>query len=104
MYALDSTRTCSPSGTAATGEITGCRAVTPPLVVVRKPTPPEIRGVFCASAFDPEIVNKISRDKAHAKFGAISPFFNRINKELTVIELLTIPPRLSAANDGVVPN
>jgi hypothetical protein len=56
-------------------------------VVVRKPTPPEIKGVFCASAFHPEIDKNSTRDKAPAKFGAANPFFNRINKELTVIEL-----------------
>src|SRR5260370_18640112 len=85
MYGLDSTRDCSLSGTAATGEIKGCRAVTPPIVVVRKPTPPEIKGVFCASAFNPEIGSKSSMDKIHVAFGTINLFFNRINKELTVI-------------------
>src|SRR6266568_2912931 len=85
MYALDSTRRCSPSGTAATGEITGCRAVTPPFVVVRKPTPPEIKGVFCAPAFNPEIGRKSSMDKVHVVLGTMNPSFNRINKELVVI-------------------
>src|SRR5947209_532409 len=87
MYALDSTRTCSPSGTAATGEITGCRVVTPPFVVVRKPTPQEIKGVFCPSAFAPKTDNKTRRDRAHVTFRMTNPFLNCINKQPSVIEL-----------------
>jgi hypothetical protein len=56
-------------------------------VVVRKPTPPEIKGVFCASAFNPEIGKKSSMDKIHVVFGTINPSFNRINKELALIGL-----------------
>jgi hypothetical protein len=54
-------------------------------VVVRKPTPPEIKGVFCPSAFNPETDRKSSMDKIHKGFGTIRPSFNRINKELTII-------------------
>jgi hypothetical protein len=69
--------------------MTGCTVVTPLLVVVRKPTPPEINGAFCASAFDPQ-KDKSSMTRVHMVLETTDPCFNRIGNSRIVIERFTI--------------